>query len=231
PKAKAKAKPKPKPKPKAKAKAKGKAKAKAKAKSKSKAKAKAKAKARKADQRDLPEEDIPQETLEFLHSLTDTDLDAISTFVIQPEHEIHPQGPREAAEADCENGASSGASRGDSVMFEGFPLIHNVLEAQRVSAEESEDEDDTDSGSSVDGSRARHRGPGLKWVKIMEFDDEDEAEAWINQGLKFCVQRRNYTKKYGFKHYYYCMQCGKAAVHAEKSRNSTSTGGPPIGVQ
>ncbi|KAF4717619.1 hypothetical protein FOZ63_014303, partial [Perkinsus olseni] len=187
--------------------------------------------ARKADERDLPEEDIPQETLEFSHSLSDTDLDAISTFVIQPEHERHPQGPREAAEADCENGASSGASRGDSVMFEGFPLIHNVLEAQRVSAEESEDEDDTDSESSVDGSRARHRGPGLKWAKIMEFDDGDEAEAWINQGLKFSVQRRNYTKKYGFKHYYYCIQCGKAAVHAKESRNSTSTGGPPIGVQ
>ncbi|KAF4738675.1 hypothetical protein FOZ63_022010, partial [Perkinsus olseni] len=74
------------------------------------------------------------------------------------------------------------------------------------------------------------RGGGISWHHVQDFDDEDDAQRWLEQGA-YSTHRVNYTKKYGFKQYYYCQKCGKPSKNLEQSKASIAAGRDPIGEQ
>ncbi|KAF4652025.1 hypothetical protein FOL47_011301 [Perkinsus chesapeaki] len=164
-------------------------------------------------------EEVQGEIMRFLSSLPEDELDSISI--------SQPVSQPESSPVESERGSQRGEAGNDIFSLLGSAIIHDVIEPPIPEI----DSDDDSISSDASDTPARHRGEGVKWVKILDFADEDEAEAWINDGKLYAVQRRNYTKKYGFKHYYYCKQCGKASVTADRSRLSTQQNGPPVGVQ
>ncbi|KAF4650568.1 hypothetical protein FOL46_000903 [Perkinsus olseni] len=95
------------------------------------------------------------------------------------------------------------------------------------------DEDDSSAesvGEGEHGAVKRGRGDAIAWNREKVFDNEDDADAWL-ETHSYGLQRTNYTKKYGFKRYYYCRDCGKPANHREESTTSVMAGGNPVGHQ
>ncbi|KAF4695189.1 hypothetical protein FOZ60_005514 [Perkinsus olseni] len=95
------------------------------------------------------------------------------------------------------------------------------------------DEDDGSAesvGEGEPGAVKRGRGDAIAWKREKVFDNEDDADAWL-ETHSYGLQRSNYTKKYGFKRYYYCRDCGKPGNHREESTTSVMAGGNPVGHQ
>ncbi|KAF4693074.1 hypothetical protein FOZ60_011858 [Perkinsus olseni] len=177
------------------------------------------------------------EILKYLSSLTEEELERL----LDPE-----MLPMDASRGGRPTRGESGSSTAEAACQDAGEILHDIarlLSQGRIPTNEvnelllppagqdhaAADEDDGSAesvGEGEPGAVKRGRGDAIAWKREKVFDNEDDADAWL-ETHSYGLQRSNYTKKYGFKRYYYCRDCGKPGNHREESTTSVMAGGNP----